>query len=137
MTKIRGSVILAGAVGPSSTKTGGMMYIRAPPPWGKKAVVLANIPRTAFRPTAGQDAWRKTFANAAHEAKRQGYSQLYDSRRNLPGTAAYIKDTLDTGKTAARRAEHRWKGEYNYGGGISTPEETGARVYPRTRRYRY
>ena len=134
MTKIRAQVILAGAVGPTSTKASqGMMYLRAGPGWSKKSVVLANMPYTAFRPTAGQQAWRDTFANAAHEAKRQGYSEEYDSTRNLPGTAAYIKDTLNTGKTAARRAEHRWKGEYSYGGrgGRASAIETGSRVYPR------
>lgn len=136
MTKIRGDVILAGAVGPASTKAKtGMMYIRAAPPWGKKSVVLANMPRTALHPTARQAAWRDKFRDAAYEAKAQGYSQLYDSSRNLPGTAAYIKDTLNTGKTAAERAKHGWKGEYNYGGRRASPVSTGSRVSPRRRSY--
>ena len=142
MTKIRANVIMAGVVGPTSTKaSSGMMYIRAAPPWGKKSVVLANIPYTAHRPTAKQKAWRDTFADKASEAAAAGFSHEYDYKRNLPGTAAYIKDTLNTGKTAARRAQHGWKGEYSYNAGTARfmermPVETGARVYPRrVRRY--
>ncbi len=71
MTKIRANVIMAGVVGPTSTKaSSGMMYIRAAPPWGKKEWVLARMPRRRSKESNDSSAPKRRYYHTLEELER-------------------------------------------------------------------